>query len=125
MDGHSYANFNALLTFEARRVSVQRLCVSPPLSQRGGVRGGAFTHQAEQGGTASCEWEGHWGVLPPFQGLNDCFVTDTGVPLSLHPGLWSASPSGLLLGSNCALRKERSWLSDFAIASQSTRTIGE
>ena len=38
-----------------------------------------------------------WGcVLPPFQGLNVCFVPVTGVPLSLHPGLCSASPSGLL-----------------------------
>ena len=33
---------------------------------------------------------------PPFQGLNVCFVLVTGVALSLHPGLCSASPSGLL-----------------------------
>ncbi|MBQ9218220.1 MAG: hypothetical protein IJ160_08645, partial [Muribaculaceae bacterium] len=40
--------------------------------------------------------------LPPILGLFVCFDPVTGVPLSLHPGLWSASPSGLLLGSNYA-----------------------
>ncbi|MBQ9217398.1 MAG: hypothetical protein IJ160_04385, partial [Muribaculaceae bacterium] len=32
-----------------------------------------------------------------------CFDPVTGVALSLHPGLCSASPSGLLLSSNHAL----------------------
>ena len=41
--------------------------------------------------------------LPPILGLFVCFDPVTGVPLSLHPGLCSASPSGLLLGSNYAL----------------------
>ncbi|MBR1727084.1 MAG: hypothetical protein IJ724_10660, partial [Muribaculaceae bacterium] len=42
-------------------------------------------------------------VLPPIQGLFVCFDPVTGVALSLHPGLCSASPSGLLLSSNHAL----------------------
>ncbi|MBQ9217564.1 MAG: hypothetical protein IJ160_05245, partial [Muribaculaceae bacterium] len=43
------------------------------------------------------------GCLPPLQGLDVCFFPVTGVALTLHPGLWSASPSGLLLDSNYAL----------------------
>ena len=35
--------------------------------------------------------------LPPILGLFVCFDPVTGVSLTLHPGLWSASPSGLLL----------------------------
>ena len=35
--------------------------------------------------------------LPPFQGLFAIRCSVTGVSLSLHPGLCSASPSGLLL----------------------------
>ena len=35
--------------------------------------------------------------LPPIQGLFVCFDPVTGGALSLHPGLGSASPSGLLL----------------------------
>ncbi|MBR1727669.1 MAG: hypothetical protein IJ724_13700, partial [Muribaculaceae bacterium] len=38
-----------------------------------------------------------FGCLPPLQGLDVGFVPVTGVALTLHPGLWSASPSGLLL----------------------------
>ena len=52
--------------------------------------------------------------LPPIQGLFVCFDPVTGVALSLHPGLCSASPSGLLLSSNHALLciEKREELSD-------------
>ena len=52
--------------------------------------------------------------LPPFQGLFAIRCSVTGVSLSLHPGLYSASPSGLLLSSNHALLciEKREELSD-------------
>ena len=52
--------------------------------------------------------------LPPILGLFVCFDPVTGVALSLHPGLCSASPSGLLLSSNHALLciEKREELSD-------------
>ena len=55
-----------------------------------------FTHQAEQGGTASCAWEVRLGVCL-YRGCAGASPWPvSGVALALHPGLWSAALSGLV-----------------------------